>query len=92
MNELLDKQLNAHKESFERYFWGSHKLPQAHKIVCNENERNKQEKNNVHVKMLRKCFIGCIRKTGGKDLDKILKTMKVLYLFSKVKMSEWVQR
>ena len=55
MSELLDKQVNAQteKESFKKYFWGLRKLPQAHKKVCNENERNKQEKeNNTHVKML----------------------------------------
>ena len=31
---------------------GSHELPQAHEKVCDENETKKQEKNDVHVKML----------------------------------------
>ena len=29
MSELLDKQMNAQKESLKKYFRGSHKLPQA---------------------------------------------------------------
>ena len=49
MSELFDIQVNAQKE---KNFRGSRKLPQAHKNVCNENETNKQEKNDVHVKML----------------------------------------
>ena len=45
MSELLDKQVNAQKDSLKKYFWGSRKLPQAHKKVCNENEsRNKEIK------------------------------------------------
>ena len=51
MSELLDKQVNAQKESLKKYFRGSLKLPQAHEKVCDENERNK-EKNNARVKML----------------------------------------
>ena len=30
MSELLDKQVNAQKESLKKYFQGSHKLPQSH--------------------------------------------------------------
>ena len=41
MSELFEKQVNAQKE---KNFRGSRKLPQAHKKVCNENERNKEEK------------------------------------------------
>ena len=41
----------AQKENLKKYFRGSHKLPQAHEEVCNDNETNK-EKNNTHVKML----------------------------------------
>ena len=44
MSELLDKQVNAQKENLKKYFWGSHELPQAHKKVRDENERNKEEK------------------------------------------------
>ena len=44
MSELLDKQVNGQKESLKKYFRGSHKLPQIHEKVCDENERNKQEK------------------------------------------------
>ena len=35
MSKLLDKQVNAQKEILEN-FWGSHKLPKAHKNVCDE--------------------------------------------------------
>ena len=38
-NELFDKHVNAQKE---KNFWGSRKLPQAHKKVCDENETIKQ--------------------------------------------------
>ena len=31
MSELFDKQVNAQKENSKKYFWGSRKLPQAHK-------------------------------------------------------------
>ena len=44
MSELFDKEVNAQKESLK-------KLPgftQAHKKVCNENERNK-EKNDACI-------------------------------------------
>ena len=40
MNELLDKQVNAQKE---KNFWGSHKLPQAHKKVCNEMKQTRKK-------------------------------------------------
>ena len=50
MSELFDKQVHAQKEE---NFRGSHKLPQAHKKVCDENETKKvEEKNDTHVKML----------------------------------------
>ena len=51
MNELFDKQVNAKKE---KNFRGSPKLPQAHKKVCNENEKKKEcrRKNDAHVRML----------------------------------------
>ena len=50
MSELLDKQVNAQKESLKKYFWGSRKLPQAHEKVCDENETNKEEKNDRCLK------------------------------------------
>ena len=40
--ELLDKQVNAQKESLKNTFRGSRKLPQAHKKVCDENETTKK--------------------------------------------------
>ena len=43
-SKLLDKQVNAQKESLKKYFQGLHKLLQAHEKLCNENERIKQEK------------------------------------------------
>ena len=50
MSELFDKEVNAQKE-FEKNFWGSRKLRQAHEKVHDENERNKQRrKNDGHLK------------------------------------------
>ena len=43
--ELFDKQVNAQKEM---NFWGSHKLLQAHKKMCDENKRNKQRNIMAH--------------------------------------------
>ena len=40
---LLDNHVNAQKESLKKYFQGSHKLPQAHEKMCDENERNKEK-------------------------------------------------
>ena len=40
MSELLDKQVNVQKQSLKKYP-GSHKLLQAHKKECDENERKK---------------------------------------------------
>ena len=48
MSELLDKQVHAQEE---KNFRDSHKLPQAHEKVCDENETKKQE-NDARVKML----------------------------------------
>ena len=45
MSELFDKEMNAQKE-FEKNFRDPRKLPHAHEKVCDENERNKQEKKN----------------------------------------------
>ena len=44
MSKLLDKQVNVEctKREFEKYFQGSHELPQAHEKVCDENERKKR--------------------------------------------------
>ena len=64
MGELLDKQVNVQKESL-KYFRGSRELPQAHEKVCDENERNKEEKNDFCVK---KCFVeGRIYKAVSED-------------------------
>ena len=49
MSELF-KEVNAQKESLKKNFRGSRKLPYAHEKVCDENERNKQEKNDARVK------------------------------------------
>ena len=48
MSELLDKQVNAQKEKTSGVHAGSRKPT---KKVCNENERNKQEKNHTHIKL-----------------------------------------
>ena len=49
MSELLEKQVNAQKE---KSFRGSHKLPQTHDKVCDENECRRIRKNDMCVKML----------------------------------------
>ena len=49
MSELLDKQVNAQKEKISRVHASSRKPT---KKVCDENERNKQEKNDVRVKII----------------------------------------
>ena len=49
MSELLDKQVNAQKEKTSRLHAGSRKPT---KKVCNENERNKEEKNDVCIKII----------------------------------------
>ena len=36
MSELLDKKVNA---EFEKYFWGSRKLLQAHEKMSDENKK-----------------------------------------------------
>ena len=40
MGELFQKQVNAQRENLR----GSNKLSQAHEKVCDENERNIEEK------------------------------------------------
>ena len=49
MSELVDKQVNVQKESLKKTSGVHAKLPQAHKKVCDENERNK-EKNDRRLK------------------------------------------
>ena len=59
--------MNAQKESLKN----SSGVPQAHKKVCDENERNKQiRKNDARIKMFhgRKPFIMPIPKTSETDL------------------------
>ena len=48
MSELLDKQVNAQKEKTSGVHASSRKPT---KKVCDENERNKEEKNDAHVKI-----------------------------------------
>ena len=61
-----------HKKSLKKYFRGSRKLPQAHKKVCDENETKKKTmRMRKNVIDGRKHFIGCLRKTGENDLDKL---------------------
>ena len=66
MSELLDKQVNAQKE---KNFRGSHKLPQAHEKVCDENESRKI--NDRRLKYGRKEFIRCVRKTRVMDIKRL---------------------
>ena len=49
MSELLDKQVNAQKEKTSGVHASSRK---PMKKVCDENERNKEEKNDARVKIL----------------------------------------
>ena len=72
MSELLDKQVNAQKE---KIFQGSHKLPQAHEKVCDENEsRIRRKKRCVRKSIIhgRKPFITPRQKTGENDLHELL--------------------
>ena len=50
MSELVDKQVNVQKESLKKTSGVHTKLPQAHKKVCDENERNKQTKKQTKKK------------------------------------------
>ena len=43
MSQLFDQQVNAQKE---KKFQGSRKLPQAHKEVCDVNERKEKTRKN----------------------------------------------
>ena len=74
MSELLDKQVNAQKESL-KYFWGLRKLLQAHEKMCDENERKKQtrKKRLAHKNVIdgRKPFITPVSKTGETDLHEL---------------------
>ena len=65
MSELLDKQVNAQKE---KNFWGSRKLLQAHKKVCNEMKQRKKRCTRKNVIEGRKPFITPIQNTGENDL------------------------
>ena len=73
MSELLDKQSNAQNESLKnssRVHASSHK---PMKKVCDENERNKQEKNHARIKMLfvEERFTTPIPKTGETNLHEL---------------------
>ena len=47
-SELFNKKMNAQKESMKKNFWGSHKLPQAHKkYAMKMKETNKINKRRV---------------------------------------------
>ena len=52
MSELVDKQVNAQKETLKKTSGVHAKLPQAHEKVCDENERNKQRKKRRAPKIL----------------------------------------
>ena len=76
MHELLDKQVNAQKESLKNTSGVHASSCKPTKKVCNDNGRNKQtRKNNGHVKMLSiegiKPFITPIPKTGENDLHEL---------------------
>ena len=44
MSELVDIQVNVQKESLKKTSGVHAKLPQAHKKVCDENERKKKRR------------------------------------------------
>ena len=66
MSELSNKQVNAQKESLIKNFRGSHRLPQAHEKVCNENERRKKIMGTCNI-FDRKNFIRRVWKTCVMD-------------------------
>ena len=64
--------MNAQKESLKNNFRGSHKLPQAHEKVCNENERRKKEQQAPKIIFDgRKEFIRRVRKTRLMDIKRL---------------------
>ena len=82
MSELLDKQVNAQKESLNKYFWGSSSSRQPMKKCVMKIKETNKKKSNARLKMLLICtlknvidgrrrFIGSIQKTGEDDLDKL---------------------
>ena len=87
MSELLDKQVNAQKEKTS----GVHESSRNPTKKCDENERNKEEKNDMRIKIIfmegsplqRPCeeWVKTICTSLG---ETIMDTMKVLfeYLFS----------
>ena len=75
MSELLDKEVNAQKESLKKNFQGSRKLPHAHEKVCDENETKKQRRSKRRTRENvfggRKPFIRRAQRTGENDLNKL---------------------
>ena len=73
MNELVDKQVNVQKENLKKSSKVHAKLPQAHEKVCDENERNKEEKRQAPKIFFdeRKEFIRCVRKTYVMDIKRL---------------------
>ena len=71
MSELLDKQVNAQKEKTSGVHTSSRKPT---KKVCDENERNKEEKNDARYKNIidgRRAFIGYLWKTHAMDINQL---------------------
>ena len=71
MSELLDKQVNAQKEKTSGVHASSRKPT---KKVCDENERNKEEKKRRARKNIidgRRAFIGYLRKTRAMDINQL---------------------
>ena len=73
-NKVIAQTNECTKREFEKNFRGSHKLPQAHKKVCDENERKKQGKKRRAPKTFfdgRKEFIRPVQKTHVMDIKRL---------------------
>ena len=65
---LLDKEVNAQKESLKKNFWGSRKLTKKCAMKMKETKKQCVRKNVIHG---RKHFIERLRRTGENDWDKL---------------------
>ena len=55
----------------EKNFWGSHKLLQAHKKVCDEKETRKNDERLKYFLMEGQEFIRCVWKTRVMDIKRL---------------------
>ena len=73
MCELFDKQSEYIKESLEKNFWGSRKLPQAHEKVCDENRSRIRKKRHARKNVFngKEEFIRHLQKGHVMDINEL---------------------